>query len=292
VARFDRYVVVDWSASATPKTGADSIWIADTIADPTDSPTLHNPATRLEAERLLDAIIESASEARTLLAVDASLGYPAGTAALFGFVGRPWDSMWRAVAERSVDDARNANNRFEVASTLNALAGSGSGPFWGVPAGRADPHLGPTKVRSVGVAEFRTCERSLRADGLSPASCWQLLGVGSVGSQTLTLLPVLRRLLDRHDRVGVWPFTTGLRAPSPTLGDVVIAEVWPTAFAPEIPIGMIRDAAQVIGVAQALRDADASREIDPWFTPEVAPSDREAVENEEGWMLGPRRSAR
>lgn len=280
MTRFDRYVVIDWSASASPKTGKDSIWIADL---PTDGePALHNPATRSEARGLLAGVLDGSGPARALIGIDASLGYPTGTARQFGLRGTPWRAMWDAVAERSTDDAPNANNRFEVAAALNTRAAGTEGPFWGCPSDGFGVSLRRTKPSGFAVGEFRRVEQRLRSARRHPKSCWQLLGAGSVGSQTLTLLPILDGLLDRVD---VWPLTTGLQVPT---GDrPVVAEIWPTMFVSEIPVGMIADAAQVVGTAHALRDADRSGELVAWFAPELSPHDTAIVESEEGWMLGP-----
>lgn len=130
----------------------------------------------------------------------------------------------------------------------------------------------------------------LRDRGLRPASGWQLLGAGSVGSQTLTVVPVLERLVARGG-VEVWPFTTG-SVPRPLLpGEMLIAETWPTMFDVDVPIGAIRDAAQVAAVATALRAADRIGDLDEWFTidPEGAPA--ADVVDEEGWVLGPTSAA-
>lgn len=47
MALFDRFIFVDWSANSTPKTGKDSIWIAEA----SDGATIRliNPSTRNEA---------------------------------------------------------------------------------------------------------------------------------------------------------------------------------------------------------------------------------------------------
>lgn len=286
---FDRYVVVDWSASATPNTGRDSIWVADLGA--AGSPALHNPSTRAQAASILEELTTGAGRDRVLIGLDAGLGYPSGTADLFGLAGSPWAAMWGAVTERMVDDDRNRNNRFEVASAFNLLAfdrsgGDARGPFWGCPSDRFGETLGRTKPSSFPLAEYREVEQRLRSTGRHPKSCWQLLGAGSVGSQTLTLLPILHRLLDRVD---VWPFTTGLRLPD---GDqrVVVAEIWPKMFVTEIPLGTVPDAAQVSGTAEALRMADRAGELADWFEPSA--TDRLAVEREEGWILGVTNCAR
>jgi len=199
--------------------------------------------------------------------------------------------VWRELVTSIEDDDRNRNNRFEVASAFNSVAfnrsgGEAHGPFWGCPSDRFGETLRRTKPSSFPLAEYREVERQLRSTGRHPKSCWQLLGAGSVGSQTLTLLPILHCLLDRVD---VWPFTTGLRLPS---GDrrVVVAEIWPTMFVAEIPLGMVPDAAQVAGTADALRLADRAGALAVWFEPTI--TNRTAVEREEGWILGVTNCAR
>lgn len=279
---FDRYVVVDWSAASRPVTGTDSIWVA--ILDRDGDPDLVNPSTRSAAAATLHESCDS--PLRTLVAVDASLGYPAGSAAWFGLAGRPpWRAMWRTVADLLTDGDDNRNNRFEVADALNRRGGR-TGPFWGRPGALELGALAPTKPEVFPVAEFRRCEELLRDRGLRPSSGWQLLGAGSVGSQTLTILPVLDTLLARGD-VDVWPFTTGPSLRPPAAGRTVVAETWPTMFDVDVPVGTVRDAAQVAAVAAELRAADRRGRLGGWFT--IPPADAELVSvvGEEGWILGP-----
>lgn len=281
---FDRYVAVDWSAAGRPTTGRDSIWIAvlDTGRHPV--PRLVNPRTRQLAERELGELRTAAG--RTLVAVDASLGYPTGTADWFGLDGDDrWRAMWEHLAAHVTDDERNRNNRFEVAAALNRRRRP-PGPFWGRPAAASIEGLDPRKPSAFPVPEFRRVEGHLRGDGLRPASCWQLLGAGSVGSQTLTVLPVVHRLLGRGS-VEVWPFTTGLTAPTVPPGRLVVAETWPTAFGFDVHDHAVRDAAQVGAVVRHLRDADAAGDLARWFAPDLPAAERAAVEVEEGWVLRP-----
>lgn len=273
---FDRYVAVDWSAAARPKQGRDSIWIADRRG--TGTCRLTNPATRSEAWTTIDQILDDGD--RTLIGIDVSLGHPSGSSRLWHGHGEPWRSTWTAIAARSVDDDRNRNNRFAVAAALNDGT-TGAGPFWGCPKGRSSATLRPTKPASFPVPEFRAVERRLRQNGYRPASCWQLLGVGSVGGQSLTAIP---GLVERLGRVEVWPFTTGLRAPDPTQCDAVVAEVWPSLFVPSTPTGAVRDAIQVEGTVDELARADEDGRLVDWFAPAVqAPA---VVTGEEGWILG------
>lgn len=279
---FDRYVVVDWSASNSPTTGRDSIWIAE-LGCGAAGPALTNPSTRAAAERSIRGT--QSPDERLLVAVDVSLGFPAGTASRLGVPDVPaWRAWWHEIARRLSDDRSNRSNRFEVAAELNERF-DGDGPFWGCP--RPVPGVTATKPLFGSISEFRYVEELLRADGRRPSSGWQLFGAGSVGSQTLTLIPMLERWL-ATGCVEVWPFTTGLAAVTVPPGAVVVAEVWPTVFDVEVPAGWVRDAAQVNAVAEALRSADDTGELARWFRPAVPDEIRRVAELEEGWVLMPR----
>lgn len=282
---FDRYVVVDWSANGRPKRGRDSIWIA--FGGRSGAIELANPPTRREAESIIGDLISEPRRRRTLLAVDASLGFPVGSADRFALDGEtPRHAIWSHLERRLVDDARNRNDRFEVAAELNRRRAPG--PFWGCPPRRVIDGLGARKPTERVLPEFRTVEAVLRSEGLRPASVWQLLGAGSVGSQTLTILPVLDRLV-RRGGVEVWPFTTGLTLPIVDPGETVVAEIWPTAFPVDLRAHPVRDAAQVVSVVENLRRADEQAELDGWFEPDVDERFVGAVVAEEGWLLRPGR---
>lgn len=283
---FDRFVVVDWSANSTPKRGRDSIWIA--VLDG-GGLSVSNPSTRAAAQRCLVELVASDPSGRTMIGVDFSLGYPAGTAAALGLSGRAWESMTGLLSELIIDDDRNANNRFDVASALNARITATGAPFWGCPPSRAGAALTVTKPASFApLREWRAVESVLRERGCRPFSSWQLLGAGAVGSQSLLGIPMIHRLSAQFaDRVSVWPFTTGLRAPTVDPGAVVIAEVWPSLLAIEVADGAVRDEAQVIAVAQWLADLDATERLAALFAPDVAEIAEVArIEREEGWILG------
>lgn len=285
---FDRYVVVDWSAASTPCRGTDSIWIAELDAAAA-GPMLANPPTRRLAEAALVEIVARTDRERLAILVDATLGLPAGGARALGFGTGGWRSVWVGLEELIADDERNRNNRFEVAARLNDRCGAPEGPFWGAAHDGLAPALRRTKPPRSPLPEFRATEGLLRARRLYPKSVWQLLGAGSVGSQTLTILPVLERLRRRFsDRVDVWPFTTGLTEPRLRPGGVLIAEVWPTLFGVEAPSGAVRDAAEVAEVAVTVRSLDRVGRLAPWWVPEIADERlRRCVEREEGWVFGP-----
>lgn len=252
---------------------------------------VRNITTRRDAEhRLEDEIVRSvAAGERLLIGCDAGLGYPAGTAAAFDADRgqadiEPWRALWALIEAEIVDDEANRNNRFVVAAVLNAAAqrhgGVSAGPFWGAPPAATGPTLSSTKPRTVELEEFRLAERELRATGRRPASMWQLLGAGSVGSQSLTLIPVLERLRRANpDTVAVWPYEherIGAGA-----APVVIAEIWPTMFGLDEAVAsrLCRDAGQVHRMAEVALEF-AGR----WLTvPSNAP---ESALTEEGWVLG------
>jgi hypothetical protein len=281
---FERYVVVDWSANSTPKRGRDSIWVV--VRDP-DGCRLENPPTRAAAVDLLDDVLATDC-GPTLVGVDFSLGYPAGTARALQLEGPPWAATAHLLAGMIDDRPDNGNNRFDVAAQLNRLISGASRPFWGCPPSRVTATLRPTKPETPGpLAEWRAVEERLRAEGRRPFSSWQLTGAGAVGSQSLLGIPLILRLIGRlPGRVDVWPFTTGLRAPTLRAGSIVVAEVWPSMHVAEPHGGQVRDAAQVAATVAWLADRDGEGTLAEMFAPPVDHDVRQMVELEEGWVLG------
>jgi len=283
---FDRFVVIDWSANSRPRRGRDSIWIAVLDAH---GLSVSNPATRGAAEQFLVELVDDDPSGRALVGVDFSLGYPAGTAAALGLTGSPWASMFRFLGESICDGDRNSNNRFEVATALNARITATAAPFWGCPPSVSGETLTTTKPASFApLGEWRLVEAVLREQGHRPFSSWQLLGAGAVGSQSLLGIPMIDRLVTRFpDRVSVWPFTTGMHAPNVGPGSVVVAEVWPSLLPLDLSDDAVRDQAQVVAVADWLSGLDAAGRLAELFSPDIAGSDELAViEREEGWVLG------
>jgi hypothetical protein len=293
---FDVYVIVDWSASSVPKVGRDSIWVA-VLERGGAEPALHNPPTRHDADRLVSSVLAVYADQRILLGIDVGLGYPRGFAAAAGIDTPPaWSAIWQHLADTIDDRPDNTNNRFEVADTLNARTGASPGPFWGTTSTR---HVTPTLARTKApgfptaseppLTEFRHTERVLHELGRRPSSMWQLAGAGSVGSQSLTAIPLLHRLRQRAaSRLRVWPFDTGL-VDDPTRGDrgtVVVAEVWPSAVEVDPALHPVRDAAQVTALATRLAGLDAAGRLGALFAPQVPDRIADDVLQEEGWVLG------
>lgn len=283
---FDRFVVVDWSANSTPKLGRDSIWVAH--LDAAGNGSVANLPTRRQAEAFLGDLLETEPTLTTLVGVDFSLGYPAGTASALAVEGTPWSATWSLLAENIVDDDRNANNRFAVAAEFNRRLTGTASPFWGCPPSSAGPHLTTTKPPGEApLAPFRVTEETLREQGRRPFSSWQLFGAGSVGSQSLLGIPVLERLRARFGgRVDVWPFTTGLRSPALVDGTIVLVEVWPSMRELSDHGDMVRDAAQVRATANWLADTDAADGLGALFSPSSSRAVEQVAVAEEGWVLG------
>jgi precorrin-8X/cobalt-precorrin-8 methylmutase len=300
---FEGYVVVDWSAAATPRLGPDSIWIAHverTAAGPAERLVV-NPPTRRAAERVLGDLLatEAAAGRGILVGFDFPFGYSSGFAARLGGVGRPWRATWDAIAALLEDDDRNANNRFAVAAELNRRASGAAFPFWACPASRIAPTLAMTCHRDwdrLGLAEKRLTERRVRG----PQPTWKLAGTGSAGSQALTGIPVVARLRDDPrlaSRARVWPYETGLRVPERGLS--ILAEVYPSLVELAPLAGEVKDSAQVRASARWFAEQDAAGTLAPLFLGDPAlTAEERAVVEEEGWILGvvsdsrrPRRNA-
>src|SRR6267142_402283 len=107
---FDTFVIVDWSAAGTPKTGRDSIWICAVDRDGSER-LIENPRTRHGARNLLGELLSQATVRgeRVLLGFDFPFGYPAGFAARLGLKGTPWRVLWDEIAGLLHDDENNKN---------------------------------------------------------------------------------------------------------------------------------------------------------------------------------------
>src|SRR5580693_373865 len=96
---FDSYVIVDWSAARTPKTGRDSIWVCHLGPD---GERVENPPTRHAARELLAQILAAAVARgeRVVAGFDFPFGYPTGFARRLGLDGAaPWRAVWDEIAE-------------------------------------------------------------------------------------------------------------------------------------------------------------------------------------------------
>ena len=178
---FDRYVMVDWSASSRLCTGTDSVWIC--IADADGAKNTANPPTRGAAEALLRHVLRNAvaNDERVLVGFDFPYGYPCGFAEALGLSGAAWRGIWdRLSAEVADDPDTNENNRFAAAASLNAALEKEL--FWGRPSALELAHLSPLRDRVVyrsdtspdALPEWREVENVLRSRALYPQPAWKL----------------------------------------------------------------------------------------------------------------------
>jgi precorrin-8X/cobalt-precorrin-8 methylmutase len=296
---FDAYIFVDWSASSIPKMGPDSIWIAAGAFDANGTLCVNHPinlATRQQAEANVRELLltHKQEHRRVLVGFDFPYGYPANWHNAVGLNGMDgnWRTLWNYLAAQINDNAKNDNNRCDVANNLNAADGTFAGPYWSRPNANAGlyPYLPATKPQCFanGVVEFREVERRLRDTGKCPKSVWQLFGNGVVASQALLGIPVLRRIRDLEQLSPfskVWPFETGWNCPVGQRPFVLHAEIWPGAIPVLRGLHNIKDAAQVLSYVYWAASLDVTGDLGARFNPQPAVG-AGAVQQCEGWILG------
>ena len=271
---FDTYVMVDWSAKATPSDwppGEDSIWWAAvqargknrTRVPPAETIVAHERTRHSAISHLSGFLAEELAESRrVLVGFDFAFGYPSGFSKIV--TGRASaESVWRWLSDRILDEDGNRNNRFSVAGELNETIRRKTGevgPFWVVRRKMDDPfdprvpNGNPYKKDALPwPADFGFAHRRVTdyAPGAQPV--WKLFGPGTVGSQALLGLPALGRLRAGpalKDRSVAWPFQTGWSLPDATGRDsVVIVEIYPSLLKRSIDEfaqpGEVRDRTQV-----------------------------------------------
>jgi hypothetical protein len=274
--RFDRVIVVDWSAAnlpTSPTLRSNAVWIG--CHDAEGGIEWHH-RTRATAEAQILTLIQTARAdgLRLLIGFDFAMGYPAGFAARLTGIPEA-KAVWDWLAGAITDGPDNRNNRFDVAARINAMFPEGPGPFWSHPTGQSWPGLPYRRAgidyAALGLAEVRAAEVAVpRAK-----SPWMLFNPGSVGSQSLLGLPVIHRL-SRIPGVAVWPFDDP--------AGVVVAEVYPSLLAGEVAMlanaaGLTADQAQVRLLSRALFNLASRDRLAALF-------DAPACATEEGWILG------
>ena len=301
---FDVYIFVDWSANNAPKSGKDSIWIAEgQWAGPylqfyAGEDGCVNPKTRQKATaHLQDRLLEhTASNRRVLICFDFAYSYP--VCAESQRFSNGFCSFSERLTNLITDDSKNKSNRFQVADLLNQEVSSlsGEGPFWGRPTSGSSgllTHLKSTKPTDwkerAGLKEFRIVEERLRKRRVRPFSVWQLFGNGSVGSQLLVGLPTvhtLRKATGLSDCSKVWPFETGWVTEFDDTTKIVHAEFWPGTIPFRPWLHGVRDAAQVLSCVAWAAEQDAVGNLGTFFDPLSEKDPERSTALSEGWILG------
>jgi len=291
VRLFQAYVMVDWSAASKPTTGPDSIWVGVMKRNVRFQMAFeaHNPATRAEAEKLLQSVLDDLKRKRerVLVGFDFPLAFPRGTAAALKLAGEPWRALMDFAAKEVKDKPDNTNNRFQVGAKMNRLMSGEAFPFWGAPARDEQTMLSAKRPREHGpddLPEFRLAEKAIKG----PASIWKLYYQGSVGGQALTGLPVIKRLHENRT-AKIWPFETGWKPLTPadvSDSEAVFAEIYPSLLAVKPAAGEIKDQAQVRTACEHFAGLDDKGQLGAAFGPSKDDPRREVIEREEGWILG------
>lgn len=246
---------------------------------------------------------------RVFVGFDFSFGYPEGFASAIGAGPQAgWRFVWEELSRLIQDGDDNANNRFRVASELNARCGGPSpGPLWGCPKAAMTNSLS-MKMPRVGypypIPGCRPLSRLRRVDGLETGAglqpIWKLIGAGSVGGQVLVGIPTVNWLRNHPDLTAysaTWPFETGFGdRPTPNLGPFILhVEIWPGVVADRLDPGIaIRDQAQVRAFVEWLHELDTNSDLGDLFAKpsHLSGEDVKACINEEGWILGAGRNRR
>ncbi|PZO73029.1 MAG: hypothetical protein DI640_11225 [Sphingomonas taxi] len=206
--RFTRFAAIDWSGAQ----GHRHKGIAVAICETGDAaPTLVAPpaATAWSRDDVLAWLLDQTEP--TLVGLDLSPAFPfVDRNGYFpGTPGSPPDAraLWAMVDQASAADAHLA-----VSTLLTELEIRR----------HFRQHRDCGDLFPGGAGRMRVCEHGQRAMGLSPTSCFNLVGAAQVGKSSLTGMRVLHRLAGR---VPVWPFD-----PLPSEGPVIV-EIYTTIAA-------------------------------------------------------------
>ena len=299
MSAFDGFVFVDWSANSSPKTGKDSIWVAEASTG-TDI-ELHNLRTREAATRHVLGVLRRAvgRGQRLLVGFDFAYSYPLAVLQHLASNHGPADftELWQALHSRIRDSANNNNDRYSFAAWANEHWFK-EHYYWGFPSpSHAGPWLRGTKTDTE-FAEFRLAESCTR--GTQPTR--KLAYSGSVGSQALL---GMRRLYElRNDPAlapasALWPMETGftLSVAPPGTALIVHAEIYPTPIRrlaraagivmPAPVRGSVNDAQQVWACVALARDEDSRGVLaDRFRRPRFISTDQQEDQaRQEGWIL-------
>ena len=204
MARFDSFACIDWSGAKGPLQRGLAVAVCE---QGSAAPTLVAPPDRYWSRAtVLDWLLQQADRgADMLIGLDLSLALPFVDAGAY-FPG--WDAspssakpLWQMVEELSAGDDHLAASGFiahaEIARHFRQQGLCGD--LFGTGRGR-----------------LRLCESGGQAliEGISPYSCFNLVGAAQVGKSSLTGMRVLHRL---GSAIPIWPFD-----PLPSSGPVIV----------------------------------------------------------------------
>lgn len=187
--RFDNFVAIDWSGAKGER--QQGIALAH-VAQGNRAPTLLTPTGGWSREKILHWLVRHA-EAGTDMLIGLDLS-PAFAFADRGAYFPGWSesscdakALWSLVDRIAGDDPHLAANAFVEHPEARRHF-------------RHQAYCGD--LFEPGAGRMRQAERNQRAQGLSPYSCFNLIGAAQVGKSSLTGMRVLNRLAGR---IPLWP---------------------------------------------------------------------------------------
>lgn len=206
---FANFACVDWSgeAVARPK----GLAVANAAAG-SSAPSLLRPTGGWSREGVLEWFGRLAdARADIVVGLDLSPALPfADCGAYFpGWAGSPQDAfgLWQLVEEASAGSPHLSVSSFLQHEEIRR---------------HFRQHRDCGDLFPPGAGRMRVCERGQREMGLSPTSCFNLVGASQVGKSSLTGMRVLNRL---RGRIPMWPFD-----PIPDRGPLIV-EIYTTVAA-------------------------------------------------------------
>ena len=200
VTRFAHFAAIDWSGAVGPRQPGIAIALCGAG---NDAPVLIRPGHIWSRQDVLDWLINEMPD-DTLVGMDLSPAFPFADAGAYfpEWSESPADArgLWALVDDMCSDDPHLAVSCF--------VDHADASRYFRRHAGRTGDRFG------IGRGRLRVVEERQRAHGLSPYSCFNLVGAAQVGKSSLTGMRVLNRLADH---IPVWPFD-----PLPQTGPVIV----------------------------------------------------------------------
>ncbi len=199
MTHFSRFAAIDWSGESVARPKGLALAVAEVGCGP---PELIRPQGGWSREALGDWIAAQSGE-DMLIGLDLSPAFPFLDAGAYfpGWEATPGDArgLWALVEDIAAPDPHLGSASFVAHPDARRHF-------------RQRGDLGD--LHPPGRGRLRVCEHGQRAMGLSPYSCFNLVGAAQVGKSSLTGMRVLRRLAGK---VAIWPFD-----PLPERGAVVV----------------------------------------------------------------------
>ena len=199
---FEKFACIDWSgqAVARPK-GLAVAWCEQGDA----APLLVERSNGWSREVVFDWLVNQAGTQEDLIVgLDLSPALPFADADAYfpGVPAQPRDArdLWKLVDETCAEEPHLGASSFADHAAFS--------PHFRRHGGREGAAFGG------GAGRFRVVEHRQRGNGVSPVSCFNLVGAAQVGKSSLTGMRVLHRLAGR---VPVWPFD-----PVPERGPLIV----------------------------------------------------------------------